>query len=199
MFVVTLISFLLFDAVCCSGQWNFIEKQLQPMEKWFFKINWENQNTGVTAYVYFIHILDYLHSTFTQLCGFQKRKKTFHYSSSAVVAAAAAAASCWCVDFFFQKKKHQFAFGRIFIGRYCEIVGVRLIAFHCRKVEKHSAWIRFDLIPRFSGDTKRKKTTPTRAKMSSQTFDGICLRAKAKQQYRLNTLETSENTADDLF
>lgn len=90
---------MLFDAVCCSGQWHFIKKQLQPMEKWFFKINLENQNTGVTAYVYFIHILDYLHSTFTQLCGLLKWKKTFHCSSSAV------AASCWCVDFFFQKKK----------------------------------------------------------------------------------------------
>lgn len=104
MFVVTLISFLLFDAVCCSGQWHFIEKQLQPMEKWFFKINWENQNTGVTAYVYFIHILDYLHSTFTQLCGFQKRKKNIPLLiiSSGSSSNSSKLLVCW---FFFSEKK----------------------------------------------------------------------------------------------
>lgn len=121
---------MLFDAVCCSGQWHFIKKQLQPMEKWFFKINLENQNTGVTAYVYFIHILDYLHSTFTQLCGLQKWKKNIPLL---IVSSSSKLLVCW---FFFSEKKHQFAFGRIFIGRYCEIVGVRLIAFHCRKSGK---------------------------------------------------------------
>lgn len=58
-----------------------------------------------------------------------------------------------CVGFIGEEKKqHQFTFGRIFIGRRCEIVGARLIAFHCKKKEK-SVGFEFNLIPRFSEDT----------------------------------------------
>lgn len=123
----------------------------------------------------------------------EMKKKTFHCSSSVV------AASCWCVDFFFSEKNIS-----LHLDAFSLVVTVRLLVcawlhFTAEKVEKHSVWIRFDLIPRFSGDTKRKKNDTNTRKNVLTNIRWYLLQAEAKQQHRLNTLETSENTADDLF